>query len=298
MAEVSLKNKYLKNTKVILKPTPRSGGIIKDKDHKMFFMMEEAISEWKLPLSRKNGQLVNPFESKEEQEFFEKEIGTDLSIYKKENNFWWDFKVQVVKTPKLLDEGMVFDLSDPIQALKVKVLRLQSDIAPSWELRKKRPQYRWVLVDNNQTIIESSSKADIIAEAYANYNKIKNSESKMREMLEVYGATKGLTSIVPKDVKKEFLKTELFNIIQKNPEGYVEIINDKYFDMKLLVNAGVRCGAIERFGNKYTLPGGDPISPMNPNYESTVKELVAWSDGKNDNYEKFMVLKARIENAK
>lgn len=291
-------NEYLPNKRIVLKPTPRQGQIVDDPEHKMYFMMEDAINEWKLPLNAKTGQLRDPFKSVEEREFFEKEMDTDLNIFNKERNFWWDFKVQVSKTPTLLEKGIVFDLSNPIQNLQVKILKMQEDIAPTWTLRKKKPGYKWVLVDETQAFVDKSTEADQMAEAYAHYATIKDSESKMYDFLRIYGATNNMRKSISRDTKKDFLKSEVFKIIESNLKGYLAVINSGDYETKIMLERAVEVGAIENDYNKYKLPGGDLINPIDSSYAGTVHQLKEWSNPQHEDYDKFLTIKARINNAK
>ena len=293
-----LRLKYLPNKKVILKPTPREGTMVNDPEHKLYFMAEDAIMEWMLPLNSKTGQLYDVFESVQEREFFENELDVDLNHLRRSENFWHTFKVSVTKTPNLLQDGVVFDLSKPMDALKVKLLKIQEDVAPSWTMRKKRPKYKWVIVDETQEFIERSTEADMLSEAYAHYATIKNSETKLMEFLRIYGATKRMTKIIPRDAKIEFLKGEIADIIAEDIKGYLEVIKGGNFEIKVMIDKAIEVGAIEVQSGKYMLPGGDFINPLDASYNGTVLELKAWMNPQNDNYEKYMTIKARIDNAK
>lgn len=296
--EGGIADTYLPKKKIILKPTPRTGQMVDDPNHKMYFMMEDAIIEWKLPLNEKNGQLHDPFASPEERKFFEEVLDTDLNIFNKTNNFWWNFKVQVTKTPNLIEDGIVFDLSDPMQNLKVKILKLQEDIAPNWSQRKRRPKYKWVLVDETQEFVDKSSEADKLADAYAHFATIKNSESKMIEFLKIFGSTNNLGKRVPKDAKIEFLKAEVSGIIENRLDAYLEIVRSEDYNFRVMLEKAVEVGAIEQRHNTYVLPGGDSINPIDATYKGTISELRAWSNPAHDGYEKYSTIKARIDAAR
>lgn len=299
--EEDLELKYLPKKKIILKPTPRDGQMINDPKHKMYFLAEDATMEWMLPISSQTGRLIDVFESQEEREFFENLLDVDLNPLNDGTtkvNYWHTFKVRIVRTANLIETGVTFDLSNPIDALKVKVLKVQEDIAPNWTRRKKNPKYRWVLVDEVQEYISESSHADDIADAWGHFATIKSSESKMIEFLKIYGASKNAKKIIPQDAKIEFLKSEIKNIIDTDVKGYLEVIKGGDFEYKVLLEKAVEVGAIEYTYNKYTLPGGDFINPLDPSYRATLQELKAWSNPKHEGHEKYLTIKARIENAK
>ena len=106
---------YLEEKEIILMPSPREGGMIEKKGHIAWFMMEGATVSFCLPRTQR-GDLVDIFESKEEREFFEKEIGVDLNT-KKDKSFFEDFYVTVTKDPSLMHKGFKFNLNDPIDNL-------------------------------------------------------------------------------------------------------------------------------------------------------------------------------------
>ena len=72
--EEALEKGYLEDKIVYLKPSPRQGKMIKDPIHVGYFMYEGASVNFVLPKDAR-GELVNVFSSKEEQAYFEAEIG-------------------------------------------------------------------------------------------------------------------------------------------------------------------------------------------------------------------------------
>lgn len=296
-----LYGKYLPNKKVILKPTPREGQIVSDPKHKLYFLAEDAVSEWMLPISGNTGRLIDVFESLEEREFFENLLDVDLNPLNNGTskvNFWHTFRVRITRTPNLLEDGVTFDLSNPIDNLKVKVLKRQEDIAPSWDKRKKHPKFRWVLVDETQEYVTKASSADDLAEAYAHFASIKHSETKMIEFLRIYGASNNKKKIVPKDAKLEFLKGEVSNIINSDIKGYLSTVKNGDFEIKILLENALQVGAVEDKYNQYVLPGGDTLDPLDGSYRATINKLKEWSNPKSDGHEKYLTIKARIDNAK
>jgi hypothetical protein len=264
----------------------------------MYFVVEDATVEWMLPIDGRTGKLVDIFDSLEEREFFENELNLDLNTLSRTDNFWHTFRVRIFRTSNLIDDGVVFDLSDPMDTLKVKVLKVQEDIAPNWEQRKKKPKYKWALVDENQEYYSKASESDKLTEAYAHFATIKSSETKMIEFLKIYGSTNNSRKIIPKDAKVEFLKSEISGIIENNIDGYLAVLKGGDFDLKVLLEKAVEVGAIDYKYNKYTLPGGDLINPLDQSYRGTLDELKAWSNPKHEGYEKYLTIKARIENSK
>nr|DAU83986.1 MAG TPA: hypothetical protein [Crassvirales sp.] len=93
-------------------------------------MAENAVKYFTVP-QLESGKLVNVL-TDDEKNFLEEIMGLEynaLSIYKKENNYWHNRQVRLLKQDNILD------LSDPEQYIKYKILLANKDeIAPSLQV--------------------------------------------------------------------------------------------------------------------------------------------------------------------
>lgn len=251
-----IKQGFLQDKKLILKPVTRTYPLINDqKDHVLYFMQDGATKFYVLPKNTYN-EYVNVFSSEEEKQFFEDMLGVDLNIYNKVDNFWEKFVVKVTKNAKLMTQGETFDMSDPLDNLRVRVLRLYPDITEGWENRYNKPRSKFCLVDSDYTSVETNKEMDILEEIWTFRGEIKNSPKKLRDFLSMYYLVKKSTKSVPSDFTVEQLNNEMKQIIEKDKSTVYSLIKDEDKDIKLMISRAVRCGAIERKGvTGYLIPG-------------------------------------------
>lgn len=249
--EEAIEKGYLEDKIVYLKPSPRQGKMIKAPNHIGYFMYEGATIAWVLPQDSR-GQLVNVFKSKEEQRYFEAELDIDLNPYKKENNFWHTFKVDFLKNPLTMFEGKKFDLSDPMDNLRVRVLKASADVAPSWEERLDYPTYKFALVAEDYEEQKSLGEAKLLEEAWSFFGQISNNQKKAEDFLSVYYNQKRTTKTVPSDATKEFLMAQLSTAIKEDLTNFLKVKNDEDYEIKAFIAKAIKIGAITKEGvSKY-----------------------------------------------
>lgn len=253
--EEAFKKGYLQNKKVYLKPVVRGGKMINSPEHVAYFQYEGAGNWFQLPKNRL-GAMTNPFDSEEEKEFFEKELDIDLNVNKKKDNFWHTFFVKVIKDYNLMHDGYVFNLADPLDNLRYRVTKLQSQVAPNWESRTSRGEYRFALVEEGYTEEKEQTETNKTIEAYTNLGAIQNSSKAMKDFLGVYYMEKNDMKNVPEDAEKDWLKKEVRKVIEGEVDLALKIFNDPKGKIKNFILQGIRAGAILKTArNKYDLPG-------------------------------------------
>lgn len=282
---------YLEKKKVFLRPVPRGGKLIKSPDHIAYFQVEGAKNWFQLPVADRGG-LVNPFKSEEEKKFFENTLDLDLSVHKKKDNFWHTFFVKVVKDYDLMHEGYKFDLSDPLDNLRYRITKLQGFVAPSWEKRTSKGEYKFALVDEGYEEAKELDSGAKMAEAYTLYGEIRNSIPKMKNVLGVYFMEKNLMKFVPEDASLEFLQKELNKIVKDEVDLFLSIMKDKTSDIKELIQKSIRAGSIVKEArNKYTIVG--------ENVSYSYKELIDYlSNAKETSEDLYLKLVAQAKKIK
>ena len=114
----------LRNKKVIVRHVPKVSGLVSNPKHIYYGgMAENAIRYYTVP-QLQSGKYVNVL-TNDEKEFLEETMGLEvnaLSIYKKENNYWDNFKIRLTK------HDTVLDLSYPDDYIKYKVLLANEDM--------------------------------------------------------------------------------------------------------------------------------------------------------------------------
>lgn len=261
-------------------PVLRSGPMIKDKNHAGFWKYDHTIEEFSLPLDRNNTP-VNIFESKEEQEFFEDVMGGDinLSVNAKQDNYWSDFYVHVYKDDDLVNRGVTFDLGNPIDVLKVKVLKANSHkIASSWEEKERSPKVRYVLLEEGHKEKRLSTRATLNNAAYVFFNKIQNDTDEMYKFLTLFYLDNNNAQRPPEDGTIDTYQAMIQELIDGDIESFVRLVKDPNRDLKMLVWQGMKQNLIQREGNVFNFMSEDGSKYIG----DTLNDVVRWlSDGKN-----------------
>jgi len=290
-------------TKVHVKPILRKGVWLPE-GHSGHFMYDNTSIIVQVPIDKFTGRLKNPL-TKDEQTFFETSAGLDLKSgdlnpYKKDDNFWTDFRVRIRKSDSIVSDKtvlMTLDLSDPIQYLQYKVLLLNATpeggiVAPSWETREDSGTYKVALVHEGQQHADKVKKADKMKLAYKYVGKIDSSEEAMYDFLTVYYLENAKSKRPSVDSGKDFYYSEIQDLIDNDLDGVVEIIEDSdNYEYKLLVHRGLKIGALKMVGgNKLETIDGIPIG-------NSLYQAIQWF--KDDRHQdEYLRLKNQIELAK
>ena len=175
----------LRNERVIVRYIPKEGGLVSNPKHILYGgMAENAIKYFTIP-QLESGRLVNVL-TDDEKEFLEYVMGLEynaLSIYKKENNYWSNRQVRLLKQDNILD------LSDPEQYIKYKILLankedilsedrivskyddevnlFKSFLIINKEINKK--QFIWFSSETNQYDLWKSNSEDLLSEQWFEY---------------------------------------------------------------------------------------------------------------------------------
>lgn len=236
--------------KIIVKPIMgMRNQLVNDPNHEAYFLFGNACIDYRLPVDS-NNNLINPFSSKDEQAWLEKQLDLDLNIYKqKKDNYWIKHKVRLGKNPRTL---VLSNPKDYIDYLILKANKLW--IAPDGESQKKKASYRYALVTEEYETQTVVSKSDKKKKAYkeAGNMEAKGTET-MVNFLKTYGKR-----VDPKS-KEPFLIAEIDKIIEEDLDGFLKIVGDSDYELRLLLANAVEIGAINKKGRSYTLPGGDGL---------------------------------------
>lgn len=178
-----------------------------------------------------------------EQEFFEEELGIDLNPSKpRGENFWRDDKRSRVTLSK---EGMSIDLNTPMGMLRYKILLSNKNlIAPSYDSRRDRATYEFMLVNQGKLTSKKAEIAEIKTKAYAAYGKVTSTNAGMKGFLRALGRA------IPANNTDAWLKTEIMDILEDGPAKFLQIVDDPMFEGKVFVQEAVEAGAVKRMNEK------------------------------------------------
>jgi len=273
----------LPDKKIRIVPNKKGTAFIPDTSHPASFLMDGCKNVYVVPQLR-NGQLQNPL-TDEEKDFFENssesglsfEAG-ELSIYKKKDNFWNNFTVELGKSSKTLD------LSNPYDYFEYKVLLLNSEfVAPDYDSRNDKRTYKYYLVDDLDEAKSKSAEYGKEAAAWRYFDEVTKDRAKVRSVLRLMGNS---TST---DDSDDFLAKELGSII-KNPGGidrFLSIVEDGDIDLKMFIHQALEIRALTYKKGNYYLNG--KTSPIG-DFDAVVKFFK-----EDDNSELMVTIKAKIK---
>ena len=269
----------LKNKKILVKPIFRNNGNF-PKGHDGEFMFTDTV--WSTDLRPEPG--TNRYKAiltEDERLVFERTLNLEpgsMSFYKK-TGFWPKFRVKLTK------EGKTLNLSEPLDYLEYLVLLADRRIAPNWNAKYDSGEYKFALVDEEETIKDNVNKSDLNKKAYKYLGKIEDSVEDMTMVIRL------ASNKIVKSKDVEFLQSEVQKIIDTNIKGFVEVMEDKSFGTKAFINKALDAKALDRtVKGGYALKGGDEIG-------RTLQETVEFLES-NKNQDIFLKLKAQIENKK
>lgn len=224
-------------------PKERTG--IEDKNHPFYGgLVEGAKVTFVVPMLR-NGSYTDPL-TKSEKEFLEEYMDMEpntLSVHKTKDNFWDSLVVEIGK------EGLVLDLSNPMDYIKYCVLRAnKTSIAPSIKdlQENDKESYRFVLVTDGEVSNNAAQKVSLKAKCWKEYGKIENDAYTLRTLIEVITG-----KMADKNSKLEFLQETVTDLIDDNPKFFYTAISDPLLSTKVLIKKGVDTGVIQKKTDYY-----------------------------------------------
>lgn len=234
--------------KVKIVPVPRDGGMITEKNHIGYFRYDGTKINWVLPKSRTTRNLVQIL-TPAEKEFFEEALDIDLNIYKKKDNYWNTFRVEIEKNDTFMAYGHVLDLQDPHQNLQWRLWKTAPFVAPSWEERLEKGDYFLAIVDEDYQEVQRATKSTKNIKAYKHLGKIEGSRIKLYDFLCIYNLQNPKARKPDAEATTEALVAMAQELVENDINGYLTIAEDPNYEMKLLIHRAIGIGAIDK---KYT----------------------------------------------
>lgn len=218
-----------------------------------------------------------------QKEFFEKELGINLNpTLPQDTNFWrTDRRGRVILTK----EGTTLNLNLSLDMLKYHILLSNKMlVSPSYDERVLKATYEFMIVDESKVTSKKLEEANVRADAYIKFAEVTNSRKA------TIGFIKSLGRTIPATASDEWLKNEVLNIVDSNPNYFLEIVNHPQYQERIFVQEATEAGAIIRKGEKrYTLDNGSELGDLT--------DVIGYLMNP-DNQEVKMRIKAKIELAK
>lgn len=260
----------LRNERIIVRYVPKESGLVTNPKHILYGgMAESAVKYFTVP-QLESGAFVNVL-TNDEKEFLEEIMGLEynaLSIYKKENNYWSNRMV------RLLKQDNIFDLSDPDQYIKYKILLANKDeVAPSLQTLIETPKvtYKFVIVREGEEVDTAKQEMSATMKAYMEFGSIQEDAPTLRTVIEtIDGRPVAVSS------KLAFLQTKINKLIQADPKLFLKVVTDPLLPTKVLIKRSVEAGLISnRGGFFYLREDGTPLcgDGEDPTFSIAAKHL-------------------------
>lgn len=219
-----------------------------------------AVTSLCVPIVASTGAYKNVL-TNAEKDYLEEVLGLDfnaLSVYKKTDNYWDDFRVEVGK------DGLHLDLSNPEDYIRYKVLIANSDIvAPSVQERLERPKatYQFEIVRESEESTLENAKMNATMASYKEFGKIENDIDTMRVIVELLDSRPYAIN-----TKADFLRARINTLIQADPKLFHSTITDPMLHTKVIIRRSQELGKIVKRGDYYYLAAdGSPLCESNEN---------------------------------
>lgn len=257
----------LRNERVTVRFVPSQSAMVHQAGHVLDGGMADSATRTYVVPRLKSGIYKNVL-TNEEKECLEEVMQLEpnaLSIHKKTNNFWDDSNEQGVNKVVLHKHDNIFDLSNPVDYIKVKILLANNDlIAPSLEELQERPQatYQFVIIHEQEEARHDAGGINVMQKCFAEYGKIENDADILRTIIEIF--TKRPTSA---NTKLSAIQKEIFNCIQKDDKKFLKIITDPMLRFKTVIVMAAEAGIIAKKndGYYYLMEDGRPLCELNEN---------------------------------
>lgn len=258
----------LRNERVTVRFVPRQSGIVTDPRHVNYGGMgENSKRVFTVPKLLSTRTYMNVL-TNEEKAFLEEYMGleyNDLSVYKKKDNFWREYKVELTKGDTILD------LSVPDDYIKYKVLLANKDyIAPSLSVLQDVPKatYQFVMVSSEDEAKASMRQLSYNQKAYMLLGKLQDNADALKVIIETVDGRP-----ISDNTKLEFLQSQAGELILSNAKLFCKVADDPYLDAKVLIRKAHSAGLISKRGNYYYIKKDN--TPLCENNEEPTLSMAA-----------------------
>ena len=254
----------LRNEKIKVRFIKRNNGL--PSNHVLSGGMAEGAKISLVVPKLNTGSFVNVL-TDAEKSFLEEYMGLEynaLSIYKKpdDENFWNDANANGINKVVLIKGDNYFDLSNPQDYIKYKILLANKNIiCPSLTTLKETPKatYRFVIIAEGEESKQAKTNMNNTMRCYKEYGKIEENIDLLRMIVETIDGRPTAPS-----VKLEFLQNKCNTLIQNDPKKFLKVITDPLLSTKALIKLSIENGSIANRGNYlYLRSDNTPLCEQN-----------------------------------
>jgi len=179
--------------------------------------------------------------NKELEKKFEKDLALEEDSLAASKPFWENFSIIIP------EEGLTLNTHNPMDNLKYYVLKADPEVATSPEEASTNSKAQYVMYTDGAAAKNKNSKREIIANAYAKFAVLTNTE--VVDALYMFGKEADDTDL-------EICKNTLGELLEKDPEKFLDVLGDEKFKDKVWVIKTIRAGIIRKgvIGTGFNMP--------------------------------------------
>lgn len=198
----------------------------------------------------KTAKVINGL-TKEEEEYFEKEMGLEKGTLSVNSKFWRTWGVWMSQGGTYLDDEITED------ALAVKVLSARDNIALSTHEAKTQLRAANSPIEYVLTNIESEADATVEKTTYTIQAVTLLGEMNIEQMREYLV----MTGVSPYSMSDKLVKSRVSEIALNDSKKFVEMCTDANKKELIFINELVNYTILKKFGAQFLSPGNpDPIA--------------------------------------
>jgi hypothetical protein len=252
MSEATVRTDFLEDKIVSVKYITKETNGIQDPKHVAYGGLLNGANI-SIPAPTLDNKKMKNILTNDEKKGLEHILGLDLSIYGqfwKENGKAYELGILPIQLTK---EEKRYNMSDPYDFIKIKVLQASPIVANSLNDIGRKATYRFVLTSESEKLQKELDKAGYKINAYKLFVQYENDADVLRYSLRNLGRN------TSKNHKIDFLQSEFHKELEKNPSLVVSILGDSFIKTKVLLETCFEYGAIARRDKSYYTLDDEPI---------------------------------------
>ena len=252
MSEKTVRTDFLEDKIVSVKYITKENNGIQDPKHVAYGGLLNGANI-SIPAPTLDNKKMKNILTNDEKKGLEHILGLDLSIYGKfwkENGKAYELGILPIQLTK---EEKRYDMSDPYDFIKVKVLQASPIVASNLNDIGRKATYRFVLTSESEKLQKELDKAGYKINAYKLFVKYEGDSDVLRYSLRNLGRN------TSKNHKIDFLQSEFHKELEKNPSLVVSILGDSFIKTKVLLETCFEYGAVARRDKSYYTLDDEPI---------------------------------------
>lgn len=195
-------------------------------------------------LNGKTGEHITGL-TKEDERYFETELGLKLGELKARSPFWETYSLVIpIGGIEINKDNVAFEQLEPTEQLLIKFLKAHPLVAPSYAQMFKDPKYRYVLIDEQEVAETKNKEREATSKAFSILHGL--------SLEQVVGVLKVL-GYQTESMNYASLYNAVGTLVEQDPKKFLEVVEDNLLAMKVLVVDAVNKGIFKKTKGKMEL---------------------------------------------